>query len=203
MVKSASAAFVLLLLGAHGVGEFGRRLAQPLSMFRDGEQAWLGYLLFGMLLLATVGYARDMIRAREEEEAVIGGLAALLLFIVAVTPSLQGFHILTSLLLMLLLFGHYWRLLRDSGSPWIIFHLSVPFALLLLSGFHSYGVWQKSLILYLVALANLHHHRICRMREDEPESEDASELFGGSAVNRRVKVYRLEAGQEWARAKSQ
>ena len=29
MVKSASAAFVLLLLGAHGVGEFSRRLAEP------------------------------------------------------------------------------------------------------------------------------------------------------------------------------
>jgi hypothetical protein len=43
MVKSASAAFALLLLGAH-VGKFSRRLAEPLSLFRDGEQAWLGSL---------------------------------------------------------------------------------------------------------------------------------------------------------------
>ena len=79
MVKSASAAFVLLLLGAHGVGEFSRRLAEPLSMFRDGEQAWLGYVLFATLLLVSIWYTRDMIRAGEEEEAVIAGLAALLL----------------------------------------------------------------------------------------------------------------------------
>jgi hypothetical protein len=202
MVKSASAAFVLLLLGAHGVGEFSRRLAQPLSMFRDGEQAWLGYVLFATLLLVSIWYTRDVIRAGEEEEAVIAGLAALLLFIVAVTPSLDGFHILSSFLLMLLLFGHYWRLLRDSGSPWIIFHVLVPFALVLLSGCHSYGLWQKCLILYLVALANLRHHRLCRMSESEPVSESSSELFGGGGVNRRPKVYRLEAGQEWARSKT-
>ena len=202
MVKSASAAFVLLLLGAHGVGEFSRRLAEPLSMFRDGEQAWLGYVLFATLLLVSIWYTRDVIRAGEEEEAVIAGLAALLLFIVAVTPSLDGFHILTSFLLMLLLFGHYWRLLRDSGSPWIIFHVLVPFALVLLSGCHSYGLWQKCLILYLVALANLRHHRLCRRSESEPVSESTSELFGGGGVNGRRKVYRLEAGPEWARLKT-
>ena len=63
MVKSASAAFVLLLLRAHGVGELQPRLAEPLSMFRDGEQAWLGYVLFAMLLLVSIWYMRDMIRA--------------------------------------------------------------------------------------------------------------------------------------------
>jgi hypothetical protein len=202
MVKSASAAFVLLLLGAHGVGDYSRRLAQPLSMFRDGEQAWLGYVLFATLLLVNVWYTRDMIRAGEEDEAVIAGLATLLLFIVAVTPSLEGFHNLSSFALMMLLFGHYWRLLRDSGSPWVIIHVSVPFALVLLSGCHSYGLWQKSLIVYLVALANLRHHRLCRMREREPVSEPSSELFGGGGVNRPRKVYRLEAGQEWARSKT-
>jgi hypothetical protein len=66
---------------------------------------------------------------------------------VAVTPSLEAFHILSSFLLMLILFGHYWRLLRDAGSPWIFAHVLVPFALVLLSGCHSYGLWQKCLIL--------------------------------------------------------
>jgi hypothetical protein len=202
MVKSASAAFVLLLLVAHGVGEFSRRLAEPLSMFRDGEQAWLGYVLFATLLLVSIRYTRDMIRVGEKDEAVVAGLAALLLFIVAVTPSLEGFHILSSLLLMLLLFGHYWRLLRDSGSLWLILHVLAPFALVLLTGCHSYGLWQKCLILYLVALANLRHHQICRMSESEPVSEPSSELFNCGGVNRRPKVYRLEAGQEWARLKT-
>src|SRR5262249_24567179 len=89
IVNAGSAAFVLLLLGAHGVGEFSRRLAEPLSMFRDGEQAWLGYVLFATLLVVNIWYTRDLIRAGDEKEAVIAGLAAMLLFIVAVTPSLD------------------------------------------------------------------------------------------------------------------
>jgi hypothetical protein len=202
MVKSASAAFVLLLLGAHGAGKFSRRLAEPLSMFRDGEQAWLGYVLFATLLLVIIWYARDVYQAGEKEEAVIAGLAALLLFIVAVTPSLEGFHILSSFLLLLLLFGHYWRLLRDAGSPLTTFHVMMPVALVFLSGCHSYGLWQKCLILYLVALANLRHHELCRMSEREPVSESTSELSGGGGPHGRRKVYRLEPGPEWARLKT-
>jgi hypothetical protein len=201
MVKSASAAFVLLLVGAHGLGQFNRRLAEPLSMFRDGEQPWLGYALFATLLLVSTWYTHDVFRAGEEEEAAIAGLATLLLFIVAVTPSLGGFHVLGSFLLMLLLFGHYWRLLRDSGSSLIILHVLVPFALVL-PGCHSYGLWQKCLIVYLVAFANLRHHELRRMSESEHLSESASEPFRGGGVNGRRKVYQLEAGQEWARLKT-
>jgi hypothetical protein len=201
-VKLVSATFVLLLLAAHGAGDFSQRLAEPLSMFRDGKQAWLGYLLFAALLLVGLLYMRDLIRAGKEEEAVTAGLAILLLFIVAVTPSLQAFHLLGSLLLLLLLFGHYWRLLRDSGSPWIIFHSSAPFALVLLSGCHSYGLWQKCLILYLVVLANVRHHLLGRRRASRPLSASTVRSFGRGGVNRRRKVYQLEVGREWARYKA-
>jgi hypothetical protein len=198
----ASAAFVLLLLGAHAAGDLGQCLGQPLSLFRDGEQAWLGYLVFAALFLVGLLYTRDLIRAGKEEEAVTAGLAALLLFIVAVTPSLQAFHLLSSLLLLLLLFGHYWRLLRDSGSPWLLFHSSAPFALVLLSGCHSYGLWQKCLILYLVALANVRHHFLGRGGLGGPLSASAHRLSGSTGATRRRKVYRLEVGREWARYKA-
>jgi len=75
-VKLASAAFVLLLLVAHGVGDLGQRLEQPLSLFRDGEQAWVGYLLFAALLLIGLLYTVALIRAGKEEEAVCAGLNA-------------------------------------------------------------------------------------------------------------------------------
>jgi hypothetical protein len=202
MVKSASAAFVLLLLGAHGMGDLSARLAEPLSVFRDGEEPWLGYALFAALLLVSLVYMWDVIRAGEEEEAIIAGLATLLLSIVALTPSFQSFHVLSSVLLLLLLFGHYWRLLRDSGSPWLIFHVLAPFALVLLSGCHSYGLWQKCLILYLVALANLRHHRLCQTRAIELLAASTFLSCGSGGVNGRRKVYRLEAGREWARAKA-
>lgn len=200
-MKLASATFVLLLLAAHGTGDLSQRLAEPLSLFRDGEQEWLGYLLFAALLLVGLLYTRDLIRAGQEEEAVTAGLAALLLFIVAVTPSLQVFHLLSSLLLLLLLFAHYWRLLRNSGSPWLIFHSVAPFALVLLSGYHSYGLWQKCVILYLVVLANVRHYLLDRGGASEPLSASASSLVGRGGVKRRGKVYRLEAGREWTRHK--
>jgi hypothetical protein len=193
---------VLLLLAAHGAGHFKLCLAQPLSVFRDGEQAWLGYLLFAALLLVGLLYTRDLIRAGKEEEAVTAALAALLLFVVAVTPSLQAFHLLSSLLLLLLLFGHYWRLLRDSGGPWLILHSLAPFVLVLLSGCHSYGLWQKCMILYLVALANVRHYLLGRRRASGPPTVSAPRLFSSGGVNRRRKVYLLEAGRAWTRRKA-
>jgi hypothetical protein len=92
-------------------------------------------------------------------------------------------------------------LLRDSGSPWLIFHSLAPFALVLLSGCHSYGLWQKCVILYLVALANIRHSLLGRGGASGPLSASASALFGRGGVKRRGKVYRLEAGREWTRYK--
>src|SRR5262245_39920310 len=115
-MRLASAAFVLLLLGAHATGNIDQCLETPLSMFRDGPYGWLGYLLFVALLLVCVLYAIELIRGEKEEEAVVAGLAALLLFLVAVTPSFDLFHILCSFVLMLLLFTYYWRLLYEAGS---------------------------------------------------------------------------------------
>jgi hypothetical protein len=201
-VRIASAAFVLLLLGAHTTGDLDQCLGQPLSLFRDGEQAPLGYLLFAALLVVALLYTRDLIRAGEEEEAVTAGLAALLLFLVAVTPSWQVFHLLSSLLLLLVLFGHYWRLLRDAGSPWLIFHSAVPFVLVVLSGCHSYGLWQKCVILYLVALANVRHYLLGRARANGPLAASAPQLSGSGRVKGRRRVYQLEAGREWARHKA-
>ena len=192
-MKLASAAFVVILLAAHAVGDRGERLAQPLSVFRDGEAAWLGYLLFAALVLVGVLYMRALIRAGEENEAISAGLAALLLIIVAVTPSLQLFHVLCSLLLLAFLFAHYWRMLRESGSAWIIAHTVTPLILIPLCGYHSYGLWQKSMILYLVALAAIRHHLLGREPSPSPKLRRRRSAR---------KVYRLELGKAWARRKA-
>jgi hypothetical protein len=198
-MKQASVAFVLLLLGAHGAGDPGQRLGQPLSLFRDGEQGWLGYLLFAFLLLIGLLYMRALIRAGKEEEAVTAGLAALLLLIVAVTPSFQGLHLLCSLILLLLLFAHYGRLLRQSGSPWLILHGLAPFLLVLLSGCHSYGLWQKSLIVYMVVLANVRSHLLGQRAASRPLPVALPRALNRREVNRRRKLYQLEQGRGWAR----
>src|SRR4051794_24655628 len=98
MMKLATLAFVLLLLSAHLAGDSAELVGQPLSMFRDGEQGWLGYLLFAVLLLITGLYLAALARAERIGEAAAAGLAAVLLAVVAVTPSLGAFHIICSLL---------------------------------------------------------------------------------------------------------
>jgi hypothetical protein len=198
-VKLASAAFVLLLLGAHGSGDLDERLGEPLSMFRDGEQGWLGYLLFASLLVLGWLYTAALIRAGEEDEAVSAGLAGLLLVTVAMTPSFEGFHLLCSAALLLLLFLHYWRLLRESESPWLVLHVLAPFALVLVSGYHSYGLWQKSLILYFVVLATIRHHLLGHAVTGWHSSSASPRTLGGDGTCRRRKVYRLEVGRTWAR----
>jgi hypothetical protein len=195
-VKVASAAFVLILLVAHAAGDPGRCLGQPLSLFRDGESGWLGYLLFAALLLVGLLYAAALVRAGEENEAVTAGLAAVLLLLVALTPSADGCHLLCSLLLLAILFGHYWRLLRESGGPWLLPHAVAPFALVLVCGSHSYGLWQKGLILYLVAAANVRHHLLGRRGADRPRGVAAAGRGPGARA-----VYRLDPGPVWARRK--
>jgi hypothetical protein len=198
-LKLASAAFVLLLLGAHGVGDLNQRLGEPLSLLRDGEQGWLGYLLFVSLLLVGLSYTVALIRAGKEGEAVSAGLATLLLFLVAVTPSFQGFHLLCSFGLLLLLFRHFWRLLRESESLWLFPHMQAPLALVFVTGGHSYGLWQKGLILYIVVLSNIHHHLLGRRLAGRPLATATARMFGGGGVNGRRKSYRLELGRGWAR----
>jgi hypothetical protein len=197
----ASAAFVLLLLAAHGAGDLGERVGQPLSVFRDGEQGWWGYLLFASLLLIGALYTRDLVRAGKEEEAVPAGLAALLLLFVAMTPSWSVLHLLCAAGLFSLLFRHYWWLLRESGSPWRFPHLLAPLALVWVSGCHSYGLWQKGLILYFVALANVRRHLLRPEAAGRCPSVAIPRTVAGGGRNGRRRVYRLEPGREWARRK--
>ncbi|HVJ79939.1 MAG TPA: hypothetical protein VNC50_02620 [Planctomycetia bacterium] len=192
-MRLSSTLFYLLFLGAHGLGDFAERLDSPLSFFRHGPHGWLGYLMFAALFAIGWQYTMALLAARREEEAASACLATVLLFFVAWTPSLQLFHVLCSVALLLLLFHHHWRLFRDAGSPWLYAHALVPFALVLASGCQSYGLWQKGMVVYFVALINVHHHRIGRTRR-RPASP-ASLVIGGRIMHGRRKVNRLTAGR--------
>jgi hypothetical protein len=199
-VKLASVAFVLLLLAAHGAGDPGERLPLPLSVFRDCENGWWGYLLFAALQLIALLSLLSLFRAGKEEEATSAAIIAVLLFLVAVSPSWDLVHLLCSIALLLFLFRHYWWLLGTARSPWLLPHLLAPLFLLLLSGAHSYGLWQKSLILYFVILANIRHHQLGREITRGP-APAAPRNLAGATVKRRRKVYQLEPGRAWSRRK--
>jgi hypothetical protein len=154
-MRSTSSAFVVILILAHFV-EGPESLAVPLSLFRDGPAALLGYLLFAML--AGTGYL--LIRCLRHSNAVddshVYAAGLCLLVLVAVTPSQNIGHLGASFMLLGLLYLYHATLLWDARSRWFRIHLFVPILVLGLTGAHSYGLWQKGLILYGLAAMNLH-----------------------------------------------
>jgi len=195
-MKVAVLAFVLLLLGAHLGGDSGELVGQPLSMFRDGEQAWLGYALFYVLLLISGLYVKALKRADRVPEAAVAVGAALLLAVVAATPSWGAFHIVCSLLLLGLLISYYALLLHRAEGPLLAaVHLAVPLALVGATGLHSYGLWQKAVITYIVVVTAAHHHLLGRPapKRERPRASRRA------PVGKRHTVYALAPSREWAR----
>jgi hypothetical protein len=169
-MKLASLAFFLLLVYAHADGESERLVGRPLSMFRDQEQAWMGYALFALLMLASSVYAAALARYRKWGEVAVAGLTVLLLLALAATPSTGELHLVCALALLALLFGYYAVLLYRAETFWLLAHLAVPVALALATRFHSYGIWQKGFIVYFVLAAVIRHHLLMRQisRADAP-----------------------------------
>jgi hypothetical protein len=205
-MKAAAAVFFWLLVFAHLAGDPVEMLALPLSPFRDGENAWLGYLLFAVLLLVgglyvaalwrrsdrAARYRRLYVAARQREgEAAVATLALALLLVVALTESWGLLHLTCSLLVLVLLYGYYALLLYRAGSAWFIAHVTMPILLLLATQGHSYGLWQKTFIVYCVLAAVIHHH-LLGQPEPMRQNRRAQPL-------RKRKVYTLEVRRAWGR----
>jgi hypothetical protein len=196
-MKFASLSFFLLLVFAHTTGDFDSLAGQALSTFRDGPHGWLGYALFATLLLVGVLYVTALVRSQREAEAAISALGILVLLIVALTPSTDGYHLFFSLLLFALLFGYYGVLLYRTMAVWLFAHLAVPVVLAFVVDFHSYGLWQKSFIAYFVFLATAHHSVLTLQRLDPLWPVSRPWRYGHAT--RRRKIYRLEPDHNWRR----
>jgi hypothetical protein len=159
MMKFTTLVFVVVLLFAHAAGDLDPMLERPLSHFRDEP---VGYVLFGLLLVVGALYTRALWRSRREAEATVSAFALLLLVVVAATHSASGFHLFCALVLLGLLFGYIALLLRRARSAWLPAHLAVPLLLVLLTRCHSYGLWQKTFIVYFILAVAVHHHLLGR-----------------------------------------
>jgi hypothetical protein len=75
----------------------------------------------------------------------------LLLAIITLTSSVDCFHNMAAMTLMMLLFYFYASRLLQVQSPWIVVHCLIPSALVFgCCSFGNYGIWQKGLIVYYV-----------------------------------------------------
>lgn len=162
-MRLASLAFVLILGGLHLRDP--SELSSPLSVFRDGSQRTWGFALFGLLAIIGLTWLWTLIRTRSVSDLIAVAPALPLLGYVALTDSLAGWHILASFVLLGWLLLFFAAKLRGEDSWLLHLHLAMPIVIALTIRFHSFGLWQKSLIVYFVLAINWHD--LARRREHE------------------------------------
>lgn len=155
-MRIASFAFLLILTFLHLVSPSYDTLATPLSEFRDGPLRVWGFLLFGLLILICGLWIRTMARLRDLADllAVIPGV--LMLGFVAFTPSWGFWHLVCSLVLFGWLLVFFTLKLLEAESLLAFPNLMMPALLALIVRGHSFGLWQKMLIVYCVTAINIY-----------------------------------------------
>jgi hypothetical protein len=166
-MKLVTALFLAILIALHYLA--GQQAAAlPLSMFRDGRFAALGYLAFLTLIVIGLLMVHASHRSGQNKTAVFYAVATVLLLVLAATPSWGPFHVFWSLVLPLLFYVYYTRLLLGTGSVWVPLHLAIPVVLVLATRYHSFGAWQKSLIAYFLLVVNIHYHILWHLGPSRP-----------------------------------
>lgn len=200
-MRLASLAFLAVLVSAHLAGDPAEALGLPLSMFRDHVYRPFGYRLFALLLVIAGLMLRTLHRAGLGGHACLLGVVAFFLVLVAVTPSADGLHLLCSFMVLALLFGYYAAVLRGVGRVWLWAHLAVPVLLVLGTRCHSYGLWQKSLIVYFLLAVNVQHHLLTRGPGALLTAGGGRHRPGGRGLRRRV-AYTMGDGRSWSRRRA-
>ena len=158
-MKFASLVFFALLIYAHHV--CGQPLEWPLSAFREGECAPLGYALYGAIALVSVVYSADLKRFRDPIEAVDTIGFGILLLIAAVSPARWMLHRGSAGLLLVCAYVFLAMQLHRSDRALMAIHLCAPLVIAVVTDF-EYGIWQKALISYFIVVATIHHHAAMR-----------------------------------------
>jgi hypothetical protein len=157
-MKPVFAAFLAIFFYAHVQGDLDDAVRRPLSMFRDDGAAWIGYALFALLMAAGGLVVWQMVRMRWFLDAAFLLAAAVMLGVVAATPSVDSLHNVLAFLLLILLWVYFGSVFYRCESAWLFVHIAVPAVLMFVTRLHSYGLWQKSMILYFLAAIVVQHH---------------------------------------------
>ena len=124
-------------------------------MLRDGTNRIWGFSLFGLLVFIGLKWVWTLIRTQSISELIAVVPALPLLAFVALTDSMDGWHLFASFVLLGWLLMFFAAKLIEAES-WLLFpHLFMPTAIALMIQFHSFGLWQKTLIAYIVLIINI------------------------------------------------
>jgi hypothetical protein len=166
-MKLASLLFFALLIYVHQACSPYEALHWPLSAFRESGCGLLGYELFGAIAVVTAVYSVDLKRFRDPIEAIDTiGFGVLLLF-VAVSPNRWMFHRASAFTLLACAYIFFAMPFRHNRRL-MLMHLCAPIVLAVVTGFESYGIWQRALISYFIVVGTIHHHVTTRGRRGSP-----------------------------------
>ncbi|HQR07440.1 MAG TPA: hypothetical protein PLN21_11490 [Gemmatales bacterium] len=147
--------FLITLLTGHGYAGWDEALKVPFSQWRDGPYYIFGYIHFALSLACSLLILVLIFRQGHRGEILTGFCIVLLLIVVIVTPSHDVFHRYSSYVLFLMLMSYYTWVLWRWHPRYVMVHLAILLALALLTTWHSYGFWQKTLVLYVLVLMNI------------------------------------------------
>ena len=155
-MKSATAVFLLVLLFAHTAGDRRRLLDQPLSMFRDGEYPTLGYAV----VRAAGRYRRAHDASRRQgppkwRSLVLHGRVPAGgdrgHAVVRPVAQLGNARVARPVVHLLC------PAAAPRGQSLVMRLLAGAIRIVLATGCYSYGLWQKSVIVYLLVLINVRY----------------------------------------------
>jgi hypothetical protein len=184
-MKLAALFYFWLLFAAHQLCGLYQPLHEPMCSFRYGEFGAIGYGLFVSMGLIGLIYGLDLRRYGQPGEAANVVSFATVLFIIGATPSEWPLHNAAAIVMMVCIVAYFALLLYRADSPLMWIHLAVPILLTVVTGFQSYGIWQKALICYLIFAAVVHHHLV--KRGARLQTAPATEAFS----KERSAAYRL------------
>ncbi len=126
-MKLAAVIFFALLVYVHQLYGVDQVLDQPLSAFRYGDRAVLGYVLFCAIALVGVVHTWGIKRFEEPGESLNTKGFGVLLLIVVATPSWWTLHEASAIVLLASVYTYFSVVLfRSRRYFWMALHLSVP-----------------------------------------------------------------------------
>lgn len=156
LLSLVSVVYLLMMLAGHTVAGWSFSLAVPISPWREGPYAVFGYAYFGLLFVASLLLQSLLVSGRQTFDIAMSRIIMMLFLVVMVTPSQAFLHRYASLIMFTLLIAYYSSVLYRWHYRWFMLHMCILILLTLATAWHSYGFFQKTLVLYLLVLMNVH-----------------------------------------------